>query len=205
MNTNLFCRAGSPNPAKNVGAQHAVPLLKKMSLFSLPGLFAVVIVLLIFFLVLPATAAPQISIIPKPVKMVVKPGTFTVTRKTVIVTDAAARPVAEFLDTLLAKSGAKLPIVIAKNKTAKKNALVLRVDPSLKQLGTEGYKLIVTPGGVNISASAPAGIFYGVQTLRQLFPPEIESMTRNESIAPTALTDGKPEKILLPLTVTANH
>src|SRR6266511_160466 len=42
-------------------------------------------------------------------------------------------------------------------------------------LGSEGYRLDVAPDGVQIRAVAPAGLFYGVQTLRQLLPPWIES------------------------------
>ncbi len=37
----------------------------------------------------------------------------------------------------------------------------------------EGYRLKVTPAGVEIHASAPAGAFYALQTLRQLLPPAI--------------------------------
>lgn len=35
-------------------------------------------------------------------------------------------------------------------------------------IGREGYRLIITHDTVNLTASAPAGIFYGVQTLKQL-------------------------------------
>ena len=35
--------------------------------------------------------------------------------------------------------------------------------------------LNVTPAGITIKANEPAGLFYGMQTLWQLFPKEIES------------------------------
>lgn len=42
-----------------------------------------------------------------------------------------------------------------------------------KTIGAEGYALKITPSGVSIRASTPQGIFYGVQTLLQLLPPQI--------------------------------
>ncbi|MGC4808431.1 family 20 glycosylhydrolase [Micromonospora sp. DT233] len=44
-------------------------------------------------------------------------------------------------------------------------------------LGAEGYRLDVRPDGVRLTAAAPAGLFHGVQTLRQLLPAAIESPT----------------------------
>jgi hexosaminidase len=45
------------------------------------------------------------------------------------------------------------------------------------ELGAEGYQLEITEGLVHISANEPAGLFYGIQTLRQLLPPAIEKNT----------------------------
>ena len=39
------------------------------------------------------------------------------------------------------------------------------------QLGSEGYYLRIAPEGILIEAVQPAGLFYAVQTLRQLLPP----------------------------------
>ncbi|MFE1799292.1 MULTISPECIES: beta-N-acetylhexosaminidase [unclassified Streptomyces] len=41
-------------------------------------------------------------------------------------------------------------------------------------LGAEGYRLTSGKGAVTITARAPAGLFHGVQTLRQLLPAAIE-------------------------------
>ncbi len=40
--------------------------------------------------------------------------------------------------------------------------------------GVETYRLNVDPSGIVITASTPAGLFYGAQTLRQLLPAEVE-------------------------------
>lgn len=42
-------------------------------------------------------------------------------------------------------------------------------------LGKEGYRLRVNASGVQISANKPEGLFYGIQTLIQLLPKEIDS------------------------------
>jgi hexosaminidase len=44
-------------------------------------------------------------------------------------------------------------------------------------IGKEGYTLVSTANGVVITANAPAGLFYGMETLLQLLPKEIESKT----------------------------
>ncbi len=43
------------------------------------------------------------------------------------------------------------------------------------KLGAEGYELLVNSTGVKIKANKLAGLFYGIQTLYQLLPKEIES------------------------------
>jgi hexosaminidase len=52
--------------------------------------------------------------------------------------------------------------------------IVLRLGGS-STLGTEGYELTINVDSVLIVGAAPAGVFYGVQTFRQLLPAAIES------------------------------
>ena len=64
--------------------------------------------------------------------------------------------------------------VTASNGAAPRGAIVLRLGGS-SSLGAEGYELTVSADSVRIIAQTPAGVFHGVQTLRQLLPAAIES------------------------------
>jgi len=60
---------------------------------------------------------------------------------------------------------------------AQPKAINLRLEPVLKKsLGSEGYRLSSKASGVIIRAATAQGVFYGVQSLRQLLPPEIERL-----------------------------
>ncbi|MEQ7004733.1 beta-N-acetylhexosaminidase [Actinopolymorpha sp. B17G11] len=48
--------------------------------------------------------------------------------------------------------------------------MVLEIDTALP---AEGYHLDVTPDLVRVRGGAPAGVFYAIQTLKQLLPPEV--------------------------------
>ena len=51
-----------------------------------------------------------------------------------------------------------------------------KIDENLKtSLGEEGYKLQINVSGINVSSATKAGMFYAIQTLRQMFPVEIET------------------------------
>jgi len=125
-----------------------------------------------------ALAQSEISIVPKPVKMTVSGGEFTLSAKTVIVADAALAKVLK--DDLSPATGYDL-----KNATSGgDNSIVVTLEAKLAdKIGSEGYTLSVTKRGVTIRAAAEAGAFYGIQTLRQLLPSEIYANKKVESVA----------------------
>jgi len=116
---------------------------------------------------------PGIAIVPQPVSVVSRQGRFTLTARTVISTDPASasvgRQLAQYLEPA---TGFSLRIQTA-GGAAPAGSIALRRDSTLKRLGLEGYLLDVRPGRIVIRAPELAGLFYGVQTLRQLFPPDI--------------------------------
>ena len=62
------------------------------------------------------------------------------------------------------------------------NFILLKLESSLKSMGEEGYELHVTEEKVVVKAYKPAGLFYGIQTIRQLLPKEIESPQKISSV-----------------------
>lgn len=112
-----------------------------------------------------------ISIIPLPVSCVTTGGaTFALTGKTVVVPPADAA-----LKFAAAETARLLGVPMVERAPAGGNAVTLAVDPAVTAaLGVEGYRLTVTAQAVTISGGGPAGVFHGVQSLRQLLPPDIE-------------------------------
>jgi hexosaminidase len=141
-------------------------------------------------------AAP--AIIPLPQQMQVRPGVFTLcpsqpipgaparaTQK--ILVDSASLQTGQYLATILFKSTG-CQFVVATNGSAGpvRAALLLTTVNALSGLGAEGYELTVAPDSVVIRAPAQAGLFYGVQSLLQLFPPQILAQRPVSGVAWTA-------------------
>src|SRR6185437_5889987 len=112
------------------------------------------------------------SVIPAPQKMEVSNGQFTLSSAAQIDIDAPSAATGEFLAAKLrAATGYRIPLYT--NNASDKGAIQLTTKNANASLGAEGYELNVTPDAVTIKAPAQAGLFYGVQTLLQLFPPQI--------------------------------
>jgi hexosaminidase len=122
------------------------------------------------------TTKSTLAIIPEPVKTITKPGQF-ILPKNVTIQAASSKEMSPVTDYLKKKlSGATGALITVKSKFAVPATIKLLLSTKADTvLGKEGYQLWVGAKGVVIRANEPAGLFYGVQTLMQLFPKEIES------------------------------
>jgi hexosaminidase len=117
--------------------------------------------------------ASEPSIIPRPAVMTVGAGKFTLTSRTVIAADRADSLAARRLARDLAPATG-FDLVVRFATVTSGNRIVFQRAPARDTtLGAEGYRLVVKPGVVTITSSAPAGAFYAVESVRQLLPPAI--------------------------------
>ncbi len=126
------------------------------------------------------TAAAPV-VIPKPARMEIRSGAFAIGPKTRIDLETSNRDaywVGEYLSRLLSKAlGHSIPVHITNRTGPRQNAIIFSLQGPAT-LGPEGYELTVSRDLIYISAPKVAGLFYGVQTLRQMLPPEIERGAR---------------------------
>jgi hexosaminidase len=118
------------------------------------------------------------AIIPEPVHVQASNGTFTVNRETIILTEDdqeditnIARQLKQVLDSGI---GSNIEINTKPVDQPAGNLISLTLDENGKEFdSTEGYELTVTEEKVSVRAASASGLFYGMQTLLQLLPPQI--------------------------------
>ncbi len=83
--------------------------------------------------------------------------------------------IAKYLkDLIFPSTGFNLTITDLNTNLAKSNVIYLNLNEKASDLNEEGYSLNVNKERILLSALKPVGIFYGIQTIRQLLPIEIE-------------------------------
>lgn len=114
-----------------------------------------------------------INITPKPQEMTSGEGFFKLTPKVVFVSnDAEADKIAGFFQSKIERpTGFSMTI---QKEVPASNYIQLKLKNELP-VNNEGYLLDVTPSQIIIQAKTSQGLFYGMQTLMQLLPAEIES------------------------------
>jgi hexosaminidase len=126
----------------------------------------------------PRQAAPH-AIIPVPRAVRLTAGErFRIEPRTIVVIDANApsdvHRIGTELSRLLGLSARRDARRLATGEAPPAGSIHLRLTPSTASLGAEGYELRVGAERASITAREPAGLFYGVQTLRQLMPVAVE-------------------------------
>ncbi|HSK10551.1 MAG TPA: beta-N-acetylhexosaminidase, partial [Vicinamibacterales bacterium] len=117
------------------------------------------------------------ALIPWPASVSLAPGeAFSITKDTVIEVTPAHPELRRIADVLADLVWPALEARLAVRDAAPApvaGTIRLEVEPGSAR-PDEGYNLSVAADGVRIAARTPAGVFYGVQTLRQLLPWSIE-------------------------------
>ncbi|MDO6759999.1 beta-N-acetylhexosaminidase [Tamlana sp. 2_MG-2023] len=122
---------------------------------------------------IPKDLAKQ-QVIPKLVSVIPTGSSYEINNNTSIQYQSEKlQPVADYLAKMLRPvTGFELPVKMKDSKPSS-NYIYLTLTDSIST--DEGYKLETKESGVEIKASKPVGVFYGVQTLRQLLPASIET------------------------------
>lgn len=119
------------------------------------------------------TKKAQIDIIPRPEQVQVNPGyfSFNKTSRILVETPDSLKFESHYLANYLKdKGGIDLSVAYApENKNFNKD-IILKLVPGIST-SNEGYQMSVGEKGIMIEANTSAGIFYGIQSLLQLFPP----------------------------------
>ena len=141
-------------------------------------------------------AAGLLPFLPKPSAVKVEPGQFLLTSESRILVDATEEcmHLGEYLSQVIRQSTRLiLPISIrGGDGSASPNAIVLTTDQSKPALGPEGYELGITPREIRIRSIAGSGIFYGIQTLRQILPEPVAEQARPAVTLPCFRVEDKP-------------
>ena len=121
-----------------------------------------------------------LSLIPLPMKIENLPGKFTIVPETRILYtmgNEELKSLAIYLaDLIQPATGYDINIEEAEKEKRSNQSITLLLNSELL-LNDEGYALSIDPKSVLISAKTSTGIFYGIQTMRQLLPVEIEMMS----------------------------
>jgi hexosaminidase len=125
------------------------------------------------------------GVIPEPVSLKINKGSFLLRKNTKLLINTnnaeAINVVSQFSKKIEQATGYVLSSRKESNKHDNAGTIRFNIVKSIS-LGNEGYRLNSNTDEITIEANTAAGLYYGMQTLIQLLPKEIESKTKVENI-----------------------
>ena len=118
------------------------------------------------------SAAYYACLIPKPTSIFPSAGNFIISANTKILPQKdnhEVRSIANLLSAYLQEVSGYEILISDANATQNEGNIQLTLNGDAS-LGKEGYELSITTDSILLSANCPAGLFYGIQTLRQFLP-----------------------------------
>ena len=138
------------------------------------------IVLLTFLMGLGIFAQKRPVLIPMPHALEWRTGQFELDKKTSLFYEEELEKEAQYLANILNQATAFGLKALDKIEEGK-NQIVLKIDPAIEE-NKEAYQLNVSMEKVVLTGASATGVFRGIQTLLQLFPPSIYGNESSEEI-----------------------
>lgn len=123
------------------------------------------------------------NLIPKPVSVNAMGNSFDLTDQTNIFVQGESAEIVQIGQYLADKLNPSTGLAIDVKTTAESPApgnIFLSLSGNDTELGDEGYELTITDKLVSLMANKPAGLFRGIQTIRQILPAKVEMSTKQK-------------------------
>lgn len=127
--------------------------------------------------------AQRINIIPEPVSIIEKNGSFQLNDQTVIVISTNDSVVKRTVDLLIEQLAFLSGIHLKTTTNAlRQNSITIKLGNG-NGLNKEGYLLDVSADNISITAPTAAGVFYAFESLKQLLPVNLSLQSKNKNYA----------------------
>ncbi len=125
--------------------------------------FSKFVALLMATLCAVSVSARELNILPQPTSVTIEAeGDYMVTAKSrIVAAEGLCNPAERFAEDMMRYFGAKKPMQISKRG----KGITLNTDSTLH---AEGYTMTISKEGINIVGGSEAGVYYALQTLRQI-------------------------------------